>query len=74
MFFDIIIILMLLTGLSLGVYIMNRVIIDEFKAQNVKHAYIYLYITMFGALLVVAVITFCFQNVLIDFSNLFYRS
>ncbi|MEE1106635.1 hypothetical protein [Macrococcoides canis] len=74
MFLDIIIILMLLAGLSLGVYTMNSVIIDEFKARNIKQAYIYLYLTMFGALIIVAVITFCFQNILIDVSNLFYRS
>lgn len=74
MFLFILIMTMLILGLALGVYTMNEIILNEFKKNRTQQAYIYLYATMFGAVIIVTAIAYCFQNIMIEFSNLFYRS
>ncbi|UBH15911.1 hypothetical protein [Macrococcus armenti] len=73
MFLFILIITMLILGLALGVYTMNEIVLSEFKKNHTQQAYIYLYATMFGAVIIVTAIAYCFQNIMIEFSNLFYR-
>ncbi|UBH09135.1 hypothetical protein [Macrococcus armenti] len=73
MFLFILIITMLILGLALGVYTMNEIVLSEFKKNRTQQAYIYLYATMFGAVIIVTAIAYCFQNIMIEFSNLFYR-
>lgn len=74
MFLFILIMTMLILGLALGVYTMNEIVLNEFKKNRTQQAYIYLYATMFGAVIIVTAIAYCFQNIMIEFSNLFYRS
>ncbi|MFC6117952.1 hypothetical protein ACFPVV_04875 [Macrococcoides bohemicum] len=67
-------ILFLLAGLSLLVYIMNRYIIKLFKDDKTNNALVMLYVTMIASIIIVTFIAFCFRTILIDITDIFYRS